>query len=172
MTHPSGDTMCYWSPSSVPPSACCPLSPELALYFMEGLLPPEIHEVHVVCDFPSVFPEELPSMPPDRNVEFVIDLVPGTAPVSKRSYRMAPEELVELKKQIEELEINKFIQPSTSSWGCPVIFVKKRDTNVPHLVVDYRPLNVVTIKNKYPLPHISDLFDQLAGAIVFSKMDL
>ena len=121
-------------------------------------------------------------MPPDRSMEFVIELVPGTAPISKRPYRMAPEELAELKRQIEELEEKGFIQPSTSSWGCPTIFVKKRDTNVPRLVVDYtnvprlvvdyRSLNAVTIKNKYPLPRINDLFDQLAGASVFSKMDL
>ena len=84
---------------------------------------------------------------------------------------MAPEELVELKRQIEELEEKVCIQPSTSSWGCPTIFVKKRDTNVSRLVVDYRALNAVTIKNKYPLPRINDLFDQLAGASVFSKMD-
>ena len=136
---------------------------------MEGL---EIHEVPVVCDFPDVFPEELPGMPPDRNIEFVIELVPGTAPISKTPYRMPREELVELKRQLEELEEKNFIQPSTSSWGCPTLFVKKRDTNVPRLVVDYRPLNVVTIKNKYPLLLINDLFDQLAGATIFSKMDL
>jgi hypothetical protein len=105
-------------------------------------------------------------------VEFVIELVPGTAPISKRPYRMPPEELVELKKQIEELENKGFIQHNTSSWGCPRLFVKKRDTNVPRLVVDYRPLNGATIKNKYPLPRIIDLFNQLSGATVFSKMDL
>ena len=139
---------------------------------MEGITPPEMHEVEVVCDFPDVFPEELPGMPPDRSVEFVIELVPGTAPISKRPYRMPAEELTELKKQIDELMEKEFIRPSSSPWGCPVIFVKKRDTNVPRLVVDYRPLNAVTIKNKYPIPRITDLFDQLAGATVFSKMDL
>src|SRR3954467_6852826 len=95
-----------------------------------------------------------------------------TAPISKRPYRMPPNELVELKKQLEELEGLGYIQPSTSSWGCPTIFVKKRDTNIPRLVVDYRPLNVVTIKNNYPLPRINDIIDQLSGATVFSKMDL
>ena len=85
---------------------------------------------------------------------------------------MPREELAELKKQLEELENKGFIQPSSSAWGCPVLFVKKRDTNIPHLVTDYRPLNAVTIKNKYPLPRINDLFDQLTGATVFSKMDL
>ena len=126
----------------------------------------------MVRDFPDVFPEELPGMPPDREVEFVIELVPGTAPISKRPYRMPREELAELELQLEELESKGFIQPSTSAWGCPVLFVKKRDTNIPHLVTDYRPLNAVTIKNKYPLPRINDLFDQLSGATVFSKMDL
>src|SRR3954462_10771732 len=85
---------------------------------------------------------------------------------------MPPHEIVELKKQLEELEGKEYIQPSTSSWGFPTIFVKKRDTNIPRLVVDYRPLNAVTVKNKYPLPRINDLFDQLSGATIFSKMDL
>jgi hypothetical protein len=170
VTHPSGGTILYWSEYSTPPSAVH--VPEAELYAVEVLPPPEVHEVSVVCDFPDVFPEELPGMPPDRSVEFVIDLVPGTAPISKRPYRMPPEELLELKKQLEELEGKGYIQPSTSSWGCPGLFVKKRDTTVPRLVVDYRPLNAATIKNKYPLPRIIDLFDQLAGATVFSKMDL
>ena len=90
---------------------------------MEGITPPEMHEVGVVCDFPDVFPEELPGMPPDRSVEFVIDLVPGTASISKRLYRMPAEELSELKKQIDELMEKEFIWPSSSPWGCPVIFV-------------------------------------------------
>ncbi|KAK1663442.1 hypothetical protein QYE76_051601 [Lolium multiflorum] len=155
---------------ATPPSAVH--IPDAELYALDILPPLEISDVPVVCDFPDVFPEELPGMPPDRSVEFVIELVPGTAPVSRRPYRMPREELVELKKQLEELEGKRYIQPSTSSWGCPALFVKKRDTNVPRLVVDYRPLNAVTIKNKYPLPRINDLFDQLSGATVFSKMDL
>ena len=170
LVHPSGDIVKYWSPSSIPPSAMS--LPESELYAMDVLPPLEIHDVPVVCDFPDVFPEELPGMPPDRSVEFVIELVPGTAPISKRPYRMPPEELAELKKQLEELEGKGFIQPSTSSWGCPGLFVKKKDTTIPRLVVDYRPLNAATIKNKYPLPRINDLFDQLSGATVFSKMDL
>ena len=170
LVHPSGDIVKYWSPSSIPPLAMS--LPESELYAMDVLPPLEIHDVPVVCDFPDVFPEELPGMPPDRSVEFVIELVPGTAPISKRPYRMPPEELAELKKQLEELEGKGFIQPSTSSWGCPGLFVKKKDTTVPRLVVDYRPLNASTIKNKYPLPRINDLFDQLSGATVFSKMDL
>ena len=91
---------------------------------MEGVTPPEMHEIAVVCDFPDVFPEELPGMPPDRNVEFVIELVPGTAPISKRPYRMPTGELTELKKQLDELLEKEFIRPSSSPWGCPVIFVK------------------------------------------------
>ena len=114
LVHPSGETFWYWSPSSVPPSSVSIPSPEL--YAMEALPPLEIQDVPVVCEFPNVFPEELPGMPPDRAVEFVIDLVPGTTPISKRPYRMALEELVELKKQIEELELKEYIQPSTSSW--------------------------------------------------------
>ena len=98
---------------------------------MECITPPEMQEVGVVCDFPDVLPEELPAMPPDRSVEFVIELVPVTALISKRPYRMPAEELTELKKQIDELMEKEFIRPSSSPLGCPVIFVKKRDTNVP-----------------------------------------
>ena len=119
----------------------------------------------------DVFPDDLPSLPPDRDVEFRIDLKPGTAPVSRRAYRMPPKELAELKMQLQELLDKGFIQPSSSPWGCPAIFVKKKDQTL-RLCVDYRPLNEVTIKNKYPLPRIDLLFDQLAGAKVFSKIDL
>src|SRR5664279_5495686 len=172
VTHPSGDVVLYRSPLAMPSTSCSPLWPEIALYFMEDVGTPEIHEVLVVCDFPDVFPDELPGMPPDRCVEFVIELLPGTASVCKRPYGMPLDELAELKMQIDELLSKDFIQPSSSAWGCPVLFVKKKDTKIPRLVVDYRPLNAVTIKNKYALPRINDLFDQLAGATVFSKMDL
>ena len=110
-------------------------------------------------------------MPPDRDVEFVIDLVPGTAPIAKRLYSMAASELAELKKQLEELQRIGFIRPSSYPWGAPVLFVKKKDGSM-RLCVDYRALNEVTIKNKYPLPRIDDLFDQLKGARYFSKIDL
>ena len=110
-------------------------------------------------------------MPPDRDIEFVIDLVPGTSPIAKRPYRMAASELAELKKQLEELQRIGFIRPSSSPWGAPVLFVKKKDGSM-RLCVDYRALNEVTIKNKYPLPRIDDLFDQLKGAKYFSKIDL
>jgi hypothetical protein len=128
-------------------------------------------EVPVVNEFPDVFPEELPSMPPDRDIEFVIELKPGTSPIYKTPYTMATPELVELKEHIKELVEKEFIHPSSSPWGAPVIFVPKKDCTQ-RLCVDYRALNEVIIKNKYPLPRIDDLFDQLHGACVFSKIDL
>jgi hypothetical protein len=110
-----------------------------------------IEEVLVVCEYPDVFPEELPGMPPDRDIEFAIDLIPGTAPIAKRPYRMAASELVELKKQLGELQHIKFIRPSSSPWGALVLFVKKKDGSM-RMCVDYHALNEVTNKNKYPLP--------------------
>jgi hypothetical protein len=107
--------------------------------------------VPVVSEYPDVFPEELPGMPPDRDIEFVIDLIPGTSPIAKRPYRMAASELTELKKQLEELQRIGFIRPSSSPWGAPVLFVKKKDGSM-RLCVDYRALNEVTIKNKYSFP--------------------
>jgi hypothetical protein len=119
----------------------------------------------------DVFSEELPGMPPEREVEFYIDLIPGTAPIVKRPYRMAPTELAELKPQIEELQQKGYIRPSSSPWGSQVLFVTKKDGSM-RMRIDYRSLNEVTIKNKYPLPWIDDLFDQLQGANYFSKIDL
>jgi hypothetical protein len=127
--------------------------------------------IRVVCDYPDVFPEELPGMPPDRDVEFVIDLLPGTAPISKRLYRMSSDQLQELKAQIKELMGKGFIHASSSPWGATVIFVGKKD-GTRRMCVDYRSLNDVTIKNKYPLSCIEDLFDQMRRAKVFSKIDL
>jgi hypothetical protein len=132
---------------------------------------PEIQDIPVVCEFPYVFSEDLSGLPPERDVEFVIELKPGTAPISRRSYRMPPNELAELKTQLQDLLEKGFIRPSSSPWGCPAIFVKKKDQTL-RMCVDYRPLNEVTIKNKYPLPRIDILFDQLTGARVFSKIDL
>ncbi|WVZ80318.1 hypothetical protein U9M48_027804 [Paspalum notatum var. saurae] len=129
-------------------------------------------KIPVACEYPNVFPEELPGLWPDRDIEFRIDLVPGTAPVSKRPYRMARDELKELKTQLQEQLDKGFIRPSSSPWGCPALFVEKKDQGGKRLCVDYRPLNAVTVKNKYPLPHIDILFDQLGAAIVFSKIDL
>ncbi|WVZ76613.1 hypothetical protein U9M48_024576 [Paspalum notatum var. saurae] len=132
----------------------------------------EIKKILVVCDFSDVFPEEFPRLPPGRDVEFKIDLIPGTAPISRRPYRMAPNELKELKTQLQEQLDKGFIRPSSSPWGCPALFVEKKDQGGKRLCVDYQPLNAVMVKNKYPLPHIDILFDQLVGARVFSKIDL
>jgi hypothetical protein len=110
-------------------------------------------------------------MPPERKVEFTIELLPRTAPIFKRAYRVSGPELVELKKQIDELSEKYYIRPSTSPWAVPVLFVEKKD-GTKRMCIDYQALNEVTIKNKYPLPRIEDLFDQLRGASVFSKIDL
>ena len=127
--------------------------------------------ISVVREFEDVFPGEVPGLPPKREVEFSIDLVPGAGPVSIAPYRMAPAKLVELKKQIEELLEKQFIRPNASPWGAPVLLVKKKDGGS-RLCVDYRQLNKLTIKNKYPLPRIDDLMAQLYGASIFSKIDL
>jgi hypothetical protein len=125
----------------------------------------------VVNEFPDVFLKELPGMPSDQDIKFVIELKPGTSPIYKTPYRMATPELLELNEHIKELLEKGFIHPSSSPWGAPVIFVLKKD-GIQRLCVDYHALNEVTVKNKYPLPRIDDLFDQLHGACVFSKIDL
>jgi hypothetical protein len=125
----------------------------------------------MVNEFPNVFPKDLPSNPPDQEIMFVIQLNPGTAPIYKTPYRMATPELAGLKEHIKELLEKGFFHPSSSLWGAPVIFIPKKD-GTQRLCVDYHALNKVTIKNKYPLPRIDDLFDQLHGACVFSKIDL
>jgi hypothetical protein len=127
--------------------------------------------VPVVNEFPVVFPNELSGMPPDRDIKFMIELKPSTAPIYKTPYRMTTPELAELKEHLKELLDKGFIHPSSSSWGAPVIFVLKKNVTQ-RLCRDYRALNEVTIKNKYPLPRIDDLFDQLQSACVFSKIDL
>jgi hypothetical protein len=137
-------------------------------YAVEGA---KLEDIPIVCEYPDIFPDDLPGMPPDRDIEFVIELQPDTAPISKRPYRMPPNKLAELKIQLQDLLDKGFIHPSASPWGCPALFVKKKDNSL-RLCVDYRPLNAVTIKNKYPLPRIDMLFDQLVGAKVFSKIDL
>nr|XP_027075952.1 uncharacterized protein LOC113699803 [Coffea arabica] len=131
----------------------------------------KLEDVPAVREFPDVFPEELKTLPPEREVEFKIDLVPGAAPISKTPYRMAPAELKELKIQLQDLLEKGFVKESDSPWGAPVLFVKKKDGSL-RLCIDYRGLNEVTIKNKYPLPLIDSLFDQLQGSVVFSKLDL
>ena len=125
----------------------------------------------VVWEYEDVFPDELPGLPPPREVEFRIEFHPGTSPISMTPHRMASVELQELKVQIQELLGKGFIRPSTSPWGALVLFAKKKDKTL-RLYIDYRKLNRVTIKNRYPLPRIDDLFDQLRGARVYSRIDL
>jgi hypothetical protein len=122
-----------------------------------------LDEIHVVCEYSDVLPDDLPRMPPDRAIKFKIELQPGTAPVYKRRYPMAQNEMAELKTQVQELLDKGYIRPSCSPWGFPAIFVSKKDMTQ-RLCVDYRPLNVVTVKNKYPLPCIDLLFNLLIGA--------
>jgi hypothetical protein len=127
--------------------------------------------IKVVSEFSDVFPKDLPGMSPERKVEFAIVLIPGIALISIRAYRVSGLELVELKKQIDELSEKGYIRPNTSPWVAPILFVEKKN-NTRRMCIDYRALNEVTIKNKYPLPRIEDLFDQLRGASVFLKIDL
>jgi hypothetical protein len=128
-------------------------------------------DIRTVSKFLDVFPEELPGMPPDREIEFVIELVPGTTPIFKRPYRMAADQLTELMEQLQELLDKGYIHHSASPWGAPVIFILKKD-GTQRMCVDYCSLNEVTIKNMYPFLRIDDLFDQLKGACVFLKIDL
>jgi hypothetical protein len=149
-------------------SATIPAEPVSLLNKVQGT---SLDDIGIVREYPDVFPEELPGMPSDRDIEFMIELLRGTPPISKRPYRMPVNKLVELKKQIAELQSKGFIRPSLSPWGAPVLFVEKKD-GTQRMCVDYCSLNEVTIKNKYPLPRIEDLFDQMKGASVFSKIDL
>jgi hypothetical protein len=131
----------------------------------------KLEDIHVVQEFPDVFPDDLPGIPPERAIKFKIELQPSTAPIAKTPYKMSPVEMKELKIQLQGLLDKGYIFPSTSPWGCSALFVEKKDKEL-CLCVDYQPLNAVTIKKKYPLPCIDVLFDQLAGAQVFSKIDL
>ncbi|KAJ9545125.1 hypothetical protein OSB04_024832 [Centaurea solstitialis] len=131
----------------------------------------EVKDVEVVRDYPEVFLEDLVNLPQDREIEFRIHLVPGATPIAKAPYRLAPSELKEMLAQLQELLDKGFILPSTSPWGAPVLFVKKKDGTM-RMCIDYRELNKVIVKNKYPLPRIDDLFDQLQVAKFFSKIDL
>nr|XP_043639728.1 uncharacterized protein LOC122610835 [Erigeron canadensis] len=131
----------------------------------------DIQDIPIVKDFPEVFSEDLTGLPPHRPVEFGIDLVPGAAPVAKAPYRLAPSEMQELSEQLQELLAKGLIHPSSSPWGAPILFVKKKDGSM-RMCIDYRELNKLTVKNRYPLPRIDDLFDQLEGASHFSKIDL
>ncbi|KAH9312662.1 hypothetical protein KI387_027697, partial [Taxus chinensis] len=124
---------------------------------------PSLDDHPILSEFADVFPGELPGLPPPREIDFHIDLVPGAEPISRAPYRMTTPELCELKLQLEGLLEKGLIRPSVSPWGAPVIFVKKKDGSL-RLCIDYRQLNKVTIKNRYPLPRIDDLFDQMKGA--------
>ncbi|GKF93470.1 putative reverse transcriptase domain-containing protein, partial [Tanacetum coccineum] len=130
-----------------------------------------LEDVPIVQDFLDVFPEDLSGLPPTRKVEFQIDLIPGVAPVARVSYRLAPSEMKELSEQLKELSDKGFIRPSSSPWGAPILFVKKKDGSF-RMCIDYRELNKLTVKNHYPLLRIDDLFDQLQGSSVYSKIDL
>ena len=131
----------------------------------------DVEKISVVREFSDVFPKELPGIPLEREVDLAIETVPGTIPMYRAPYKMAPTDLKELKSQLQELLDKGFIQPNVSSWGAPVLFVEKKDGTL-RMCIDYRKINKVTVKNKYPLPRIKDLFDQLKGAGVFSKIDL
>ncbi|XP_068307415.1 uncharacterized protein [Pyrus communis] len=143
----------------------------LAYVVLNDVALSSVEDIRVVKHFPDVFPDDFPGLPPDRDMEFTIDLIPGINPISLTPYRMAPAEFRELKVQLQELVDKGFIQPSTSPWGAPVLFVRKKDGTL-RLCIDYQQLNWVTIKNRYPLPRIDDLFDQLRGVCVFSKIEL
>jgi hypothetical protein len=157
---PTSEDLVLYLPSQDSTRSC-------ALAMMES----QVKKIPVVCEYADVFPDELPGLPPDWDIEFAIELQSGTTPISMWLYWMRPAELAELKKQLQELLDKGFISPSTSPWGCPALFLKKKDESL-RPCIDYHPLNAVTIKNKYPLPHIDVLFDQLVGAKVFSKIDL
>ncbi|GKA26245.1 putative reverse transcriptase domain-containing protein [Tanacetum coccineum] len=131
----------------------------------------QIEDVPIIRDFPEVFPEYFPGLPPTRQVEFHIELIPGAAPVARAPYRLAPAEMKELAEQLKELSDKGFIRPSSSPWGAPILFVKKKDGSF-RMCIDYHELNKLIVKNRYPLPRIDDLFDQLQGSIIYSKIDL
>ncbi|GJZ35118.1 putative reverse transcriptase domain-containing protein [Tanacetum coccineum] len=131
----------------------------------------KLEEIVGVRDFSEVFPDDLSGLPPIREIEFRIELTPRAIPVAKSPYRLAPSEMGELSSQLKQLQDKGFIRPSSSPWGAPVLFVKKKDGSF-RMCIDYREFNKLTIKNRYPLPRIDDLFDQLQGSQYFSKIDL
>ena len=143
----------------------------LASLTLEDEERPDLDLPRVVCEYVDVFPDELPGLPPQRVVDFGIELHPGISPISMTPHKMAPIELQELRVQLQELLDKGFMKPSTSPWGAPVLFAKKKGKTL-RLCIDYRKLNRVMIQNRYPLPRIDDLFDQLRGARVYFKIDL
>nr|GFB59902.1 putative reverse transcriptase domain-containing protein [Tanacetum cinerariifolium] len=130
-----------------------------------------LENIPVVREFPDVFLKELPGLPLVRQVEFQIDLIPGAAPVARAPYRLAPLEMQDLSNQLQELADRGFIRPSTSPWGAYALFVRKKDGSF-RMYIDYRELNKLTVKNRYLLSRIDDLFDQLQGLSVYSKINL
>nr|GEZ48173.1 putative reverse transcriptase domain-containing protein [Tanacetum cinerariifolium] len=131
----------------------------------------QVKDVPIVQYFPKKFPENFPGLPPARPVEFSIDLIPRVAPVAQAPYRLAPSEMKELSKQLQEFSDKGFIRPSSSPWGAPILFIKKKDSSF-RMCIDYRESNKLTIKNHYSLPRIDDLFDQLQRSSIYSKIDL
>ena len=130
-----------------------------------------LEDYPILQEFRDVFLDEIPGLPPERDIDFTIELVPGAALVSNTPYRMSAPEILELKMQLQELLEKNYIRPNVSPWGAPIMFVKKKYGTL-RLCIDYRQLNKVTVKNKYPFPRIDDLFDQMRGEKVFSKIDL
>ncbi|GJZ88448.1 putative reverse transcriptase domain-containing protein [Tanacetum coccineum] len=131
----------------------------------------KLKDVPIVQDFSEVFPEDLPGLPSARPVEFQIDLIPGATPVARAPYRLAPSEMKELSEKLQELSDKGFIRPSSSPWEAPVLFVKNKEGSF-RMCINYQELNKLTVKNRYPLPRIDDLFDQLQGSSIYSKIDL
>jgi hypothetical protein len=147
----------------------CPLYAIQVLNFVENEKP--ILENHpILREYIDLFPEEVPSLPPRRDIDFSIELILGSVPMSRTPYRMSTPEIVEIKPQLKEMWDKDYIQPSVFPWGALALFVKNKDVTL-RLCIDYRQLNKMTIKNKYLLPRIDDLFDQLRGATIFSKID-
>nr|GFA51572.1 putative reverse transcriptase domain-containing protein [Tanacetum cinerariifolium] len=130
-----------------------------------------LEDVPIVQNFPEVFPEDFSGLPSTRPVDFQIDLIPGAAPVARAPYQLVPSEMKELVEQLKELSDKGFIRPSSSPWGAPILFFKKKDGSF-RMCIDYQELNKLTVKNRYPLPRIDDLFDQLQGSSVYSKSEL
>ena len=130
-----------------------------------------LEDIPVIKEFSDVFPDELQGLPPEREVDLSIQVIHRMTPISRAPYRMAPTELKELKTQLQELLDKGFVRPSVSFWGAPILFVKMKDSTL-RMCIDYRQINKATVKSKYPLPRIEDLFDQLKGARVVSKIDL
>nr|GEV51335.1 hypothetical protein [Tanacetum cinerariifolium] len=131
----------------------------------------QLQDVPVICNFPEVFPDDLPGLPPPRQVEFKIKLIPDAAPVARAPYRLAPSELKELSDQLQELSEKRFIRLSSSPWGASMLFIKKKYGSF-RMCIDYRELNKLTVKNRHPQPRIDNLFEQLQGSSVYSKIDL